>query len=1235
MRRLRFILLGLLAFILVILSAGWLLLHTKVLWTWSGHQLVAFAQDRLYPELTVKEVRGHPFTGITFEGITLTSPQGEVITAKRLDFRFSLWSFVKLEPVIGRLAIYEPKINLWRHPDGSLNLSHILRKRPPPPFRSLDFPEILVEGGEVTFREGGQISRYPRFDFRCTLLVLHPKRPEQAVFVRRAMLSADTAHGRFSIRTRLAYHRQELNLLTLEVYEEFQPIALLGGKAQFSEEPSVLLSGEFKSFSGGTIRGFLPWWPTPWNIAGKFSLEASRADVKVSTAGQLNGTPFLFKGRLEKEADWRYELDLGMAGLNPELVAPLSAPLAEKLKGITPFSTRLQATGSGLSWPPASCEWRLTASPFKYHQADVQHLEITLSGGGGEQTLKSLIIGNFGRLAVDAQGPLLSHTQGRVKATAVNLQPRLLGLEVPSETLLNGTFAGSVALPDSLALDRVKAAGELKASGRLGSFSPLEWQSSIAWEQPNLQISQASLRVGDLTAELKGALKGESLDFQGQGKLPPEGALPWPAPLSGQLSVAFTARGSWRAPDLTLEAQGQNLSWRGYRVRSARLKAAAQGWFPSAGHLDLQAAGIRTGSWVVSQALVTCQGSENRWRFHLKAPSSSGPKAELLGLVDLSQRPLLLKLEQAHFKFGNIAIRNAAQVTMSFLPGLRVEPATFMINEGKVTLAGRLQESEVTGRLEVQEVPAEIFHLPGFDLKGLLRGQVTLAGSPKSPIIQGQLRSGPVQVSEFAFNTLEASLNYQDSLFTFTGVLAEKAAGGPRLRWDGKLPLRFSFQPFQWTWGDTDFHVLVKGENTHLAMLTAFTEELQEAEGSMDLTAEWRGTISRPQLTGHIRWGPGSIRLRQAGMPYRLHPGMIRLQGDTLTIPELVLESQGTARLSGKVTLEGFSPERVEARAALNDFKALSRSGSEAFASGTATLSGPWQGALLKGNIVLNQGSFRTTFFQTGEHDDIVLVREAKSQKPHNVKEVKGRKPAFYRNLTMDVQLASPEGVWVRNKRLMVKLAGSLKLKKTPADDELFAKGLLQIKEGAVDVQGREFKVTRGEVHLPGTPGAAVTATMRAVSKVSDITLVLDIHGPVNRPEVELTSIPPLPPADVLAYLVFSRPAQALTQQQFRSMGEQAVGILGGFTAKKLRDFLGKDFPLVGDVYVQGGKESVGVAKPLTKDITVSFERKTEPLARDDTNQVRMDYRLNRYFKVESQFGRRNSGADVLFNVDF
>jgi autotransporter translocation and assembly factor TamB len=1233
MRRLRYILLGFLALALAVLAAGWLLLHTQALWTWSGRRLVDFAQERLYPRLTIKEVRGHPFTGITFEDITLASPQGEVLNARRLELRFSLWSLVKMEPVIGRLAIYEPRVHVWRNPDGRLNLSRVLRERPPPPFRSIDLPDILVEGGEVTFREVDQVTQYPPFDFRCALLVLHPKRPEQSVFVRRAMLTAATAQGTFSLRTRMAYHRQELNILTMEVYDAAGLIALVGGTARFVDEPEGFLSGEFKTFSGETLRGFLPWWPEAWSIGGKFHLEADRTDVKLTSAGQLNGASFLLNGRLLHAADRRYHLEVGLANLTPDLAAPLNASLAEKLQGLSPLSARLQATGAGFVWPPALFEWRLTTSPFRHRQTDVRRLEATFSGEGGEQTLKSLISGNFGQLTLEAKGPLLSRPQGRIKAAAEGLKPRLLGMEVPDETLLNGAFTGTFALSDDLAPDGLKIAGELKGSGQTGLGVPLAWEGDVAWEKSNLQISRASFKAGDLTGGLKGSLKGEELDFQGQGKLPPDGALPWPIPLRGQLAVSFTAQGSWRAPDLSLEAEGRNLSWRKYQVRSVGLTASAQGgWLPRAGRLEIKAANFQAGSWVVPRAAVNCQGGEHRWRFRLQAPSAGGAGAELAGHADLSRRPLWLTVEHVLFRAGNVTVRNAHRIRTNFLPGYQLEPAIFLVNDGSVTLAGRLQDANISARLDVQDVPAEILPLPGFRLHGLLRGQATLTGSPQNPVIQGKLRSGPGQVSGFSFNTLEAQVNYRDALLSFSGALAEKT-GGPGLRWEGRFPLRGSLQPFRWTWGDADMHFLVQGENTHLGMLTAFTEELQEAEGSLDLLAEWRGPVSRPQLTGHIRWGPGFIWLRQAGLPYRLTPGAMKLQGDTLTLPELILESQGTARLSGVATLEGFSPKRLEAQAALHDFKALGRAGSETFASGRLTLSGSWQRPLLQGDLVLTQGSFRTTFFQRGDHGDIILVKADKARQP--LQEAETRTPAFYRNLRLEVRLASPEGVWVKNKRLKVKLAGSLMVNKAPTDDKLFGNGLLQVKEGSVEVQGREFKVTQGEVQLPGIPGGEVTVLMRGVSRVSDINLILDMRGPVRHPEADLSSEPPLPPADVLAYLVFSRPAQALTQQQFRSMGEQVVGILGGLTAKKLKDFLGKDFPLVGDVYVQGGEETMGVAKPLTKDLTVSYGRKTEPLSRDDTNQVRMDYRLNRHLKIESQLGRRNSGADVLLNLDF
>jgi len=80
---------------------------------------------------------------------------------------------------------------------------------------------------------------------------------------------------------------------------------------------------------------------------------------------------------------------------------------------------------------------------------------------------------------------------------------------------------------------------------------------------------------------------------------------------------------------------------------------------------------------------------------------------------------------------------------------------------------------------------------------------------------------------------------------------------------------------------------------------------------------------------------------------------------------------------------------------------------------------------------------------------------------------------------------------------------------------------------------------------------------------------------------------------------------------------------------------LGKDFPLVSDVTLKTKEQVVGITKPLTKELSVSFERRADPLRREDVNQVRLEYKVNRYMSVESTAGQRSTGGDVLFNYDF
>ncbi|OGP72326.1 MAG: hypothetical protein A2Z73_02635 [Deltaproteobacteria bacterium RBG_13_60_28] len=1230
MPRFRYLLLALIALLLCGALALWPLLQTDTVWTWGGHRLVEFAQSRIFGEIEVQEIRGNYVTGLTFRGITVRGRGGEVLRAERLELRFSLWSFVKLQPVIARLAIHDPHLTLTQDREGAWNVSNFFRPKPPPPFDTIDFSQIVIKGGEVALTRDGATQLYRDLDLQLVLTVLHPRKPDQSILVRRASLAGDTPWGRLGLQTRLTYGSNLLNLLSLVLEKANRPLVSLAGEVRFGEaEPLCKLLGEIGPLPGEEMGRFWRHWPGSWNLGGKFQLTGTPSQLQISGEGPLSQTGYSFQGRVQKKAgEWDYDLDLNLTGVQPQQGVSGEGGWARGVKDLPPLTVQCHLQGAGLSWPPRNLEWTLKCQPFSYQAARVEQLNLTLKGNGREQRLQGLLKGNFGVLNAAAAGPLLASLSGDLKIQAEGFQPGIWGLPVAAGSLVSGKFSGNFRLPAALA-------GELEARGQWGQQPLKELRTRLSFNGPRLEIAQAHILLGTLTADLKGTVATQGVDLQGKGNVTLDGSWPlFPAGLRGHLAGEGSVKGPLASPQFTFQAQGQGLSWQDFGLEKVSLKASGAGWPPSSGRVDLQGAGLKTPAGVFSQATFHSQGEGGKWQLRFTASSPEGLKAEVQGGADLLAQPHLLTLQSCRVHTPKIKVVNTKPIQVRFLPGLEMSPATWRINDGRLTIQAQSRGNELTARLEAADLPAGLFSLQGASLEGKIQGRLNLTGNLQHPSMEGQLTWGPGKWGDFPFRSLQTSLTYREESLVLRGSVEEKT-DGPRLVWDGRIPLRLSFSPFRWDWGARDMDFRVQGENANLALLTALTPEVQSAEGLISLAAQWQGNPDHPRVSGKIRWGEGKLLFRQAGKPFRLLPGEVTLQGEKLVIPDIALESGGVAHISGAVTLAGFRPRRFEARVQLQDFEGLARGGSEATASGNLYLSGPASAPLLKGRLLVSKASFRPSFFQSGVHSDIVLVQPPPSPK---AKATQDGKPGLWENLGMDVILESQGGAWIRDKRLKVELAGTLRADKTRGGP-VFLGGDLRTLKGTYELQGRAFIIERGGIHFPGKPHGEVTIEGRAIHEMSGLTFILNASGPANKPQVRMESTPNLPPQDLLAYLVFGRPARTLSRDEFATVGQQALGILGGITAQKIQEILGQDFPLVGDVFLKSGqiegRQTVGVAKPLTKDITVTFERKTSPLYRDDTNQVRLEYKVNKYLSVESQMGQRNSGADVLFNLDF
>ena len=694
-----------------------------------------------------------------------------------------------------------------------------------------------------------------------------------------------------------------------------------------------------------------------------------------------------------------------------------------------------------------------------------------------------------------------------------------------------------------------------------------------------------------------------------------------------ELSGALT--GVVRSPHFSLQGKGAGLTVDGLSLKSFTFKGEAAGWPPASGSLEVKGTDLNTPAMAFFQANLSCRGEANLWQLHFTAGGPPKLQAEILGTADLRTRPISLVLQKFSWHSPAYQVDNSGPVQLRLLPGLQAATGDFKVNGGELAVKVEAQGTRLGGTLNARNFPAQFLSLKGPPFKGKINGHLTLGGEPGNPLVQGKVNWAPGHVGEFNFVSLKTDFDYRQGLLRLTGSLDEKASG-PRLVWDGQIPVHFTLIPWQWSLGDQNLALTVKGEKTNLAMLTAING-VQDAHGSLDIMAQCRGNPHRPQVSGQVRWGEGSIKLRTAGVPYRLLPGEARLEGSKITLPDIILESRGTLRLSGDLTLQGLIPGRLDLRGQALNFLALSREGTQIEANGNLALTGPWEGAHLTGQISIPKATFATTFFQAGPHPDIILVNQPVGPKS----EAAAGNLVFWKNMRVDLMLQSAGEVWIKNKELKVDMQGSLKVIKASGQDKMAVAGVVRAVKGTVDIQGRIFKVAEGRVTLPGQPGMPGTLTGRAVSEVGDVTLFLDISGSTSKPVVRFFSNPPQPPPDLLAYLVFGRPASSLSKEEYTSVGQQAIGILGGISAKKLQDILGSDFPLVGNVTMRSGEQTLGVTKPLTKELSVSFERKNNPLYREDTNQVRLEYKVNKYMSLDSTAGRRNSGGDVLFNYDF
>ena len=139
-----------------------------------------------------------------------------------------------------------------------------------------------------------------------------------------------------------------------------------------------------------------------------------------------------------------------------------------------------------------------------------------------------------------------------------------------------------------------------------------------------------------------------------------------------------------------------------------------------------------------------------------------------------------------------------------------------------------------------------------------------------------------------------------------------------------------------------------------------------------------------------------------------------------------------------------------------------------------------------------------------------------------------------------------------------ITLGGSLRVSKRQGGQVRFV-GQVNTVRGTYDFQGRQFDLQRGGLvrfdgFVPINPSIDLTATRL----ISGVETRIHVGGTMRKPELTLTSNPPLEQADILSLIIFNAPANELGEGQQVSLAQRASALATGFVAGKLADSIGR-----------------------------------------------------------------------------
>ena len=683
----------------------------------------------------------------------------------------------------------------------------------------------------------------------------------------------------------------------------------------------------------------------------------------------------------------------------------------------------------------------------------------------------------------------------------------------------------------------------------------------------------------------------------------------------GKVHLAARLVASRSASSLIVEGRADSLAQAGARIETVTIEGVVSDPLADPG-MDIRysASGLSVQGWSGNsegRLLGKLQSLEIDLQSRLTDPQ--GLLATIAAKAVVNSPGQTATLRQLNAQWRDQSATLTAPATVTYARSVAVRDMRLALAGGSVALSGQIAPAlALTARVQGIRAEAISLFLPQISLSGTLSAAADLRGTLAAPTgavsVQGRnLRHRVYGVSAGTAMEIDGRAALDGSK---AGLDARLSAGkNGLLTLTGTAPLTAA--------GLLDMRL--RGQADLALLDPILTPGGQRMSGTMQIDALVSGRVADPRMRGSATLTNGAFQDFARGIHLRTIEASLKPGNDGIHLVNLSAAA-GPGKITGSGTIDIGSPGwPVDFTFQADNARPIASDLLTAALSGSARLSGSVnRDMVLKGSFTIPRAEVRLPRSFPPQVQTLNVRRRGQPLAPAS---------GSGSSLALALQISTTGPVTLRGRGIDADLGGSLDISGSALAPRIG--GGFQMRRGTFTIAGQTLNFTTGRVTFDGTGlrGRVDPALDFVASETSGgVTATVTVSGYASRPQIALSSSPPLPQDEILARLLFQQSAKQLSPLQL-AQGAQALAAIAGLDSgfsplSWVRGGLGLDRISVGSAAGPTQGTTVEAGKYVSRNVYVGAR---QGISGGTQAQVQVD--LTRNLKAQATV---TTGANAL-----